>query len=253
MAAGQPGVPPPAATPRSLLLCIFWLADGLPADELQNPDDFLPHSVLDAVARLGLSNPRLVTQTVNSLAVGDEEAVEYSIAVPAILFKQPTNLSCAGHMRSMMDQTRIGLDMQINVMGPTINCQLSGSLSTPLEHYMVLGTANSVTVDPATIAASGAPGEMMMGAGGPGGMGMRGAYGRGPAPGMGLRGGGVGSEGGGAAFGAEGAAAGAPPQATATKYNTSHFAFVVQVIEAESFPPEAYNITKEEPAKAPKK
>jgi hypothetical protein len=127
-APGQPSVQPAAGTPRSLLLRIFWLADGLPSDELQNPDEFLPKSVLSAVARLGLSGPRLVTQTVNSLAVGDEGAVDFGISVPAVLFKQPANLNCTGHMHSTADQSRIGLDMRISVGGPAINCELSGSL-----------------------------------------------------------------------------------------------------------------------------
>jgi hypothetical protein len=217
---------------QSLLLRIFWLADGLPEGEGQDPAPYVPQPVLKAVQRLGLNGPLLVSQTVNSLAVGNDGPVEYSTVVPAIVFKQPTNLSCAGHMRPVIDD-RAGLDVQISVMGQGINCQLSGSLATPLGHYMVLGTANSVTADPATVAAAG---PMM---GGPGmGMGM----GPGGMPGMAAgRGAGFAGRGGAipAAFGGPegGAADPAAAPAAEPKYNSSRFAFVVQVIEAESFPP----------------
>jgi hypothetical protein len=249
--AGPSDVHPPTNPPRSLLLRIFWLADGLPTDEYQNPDDFLPRSVLSAVDRLGISNPRLVTQTVNSLAVTEDQAVEYGINVPAIVFNQPTNLNCAGHMRWSPTDNSVNLETQVNVMGEAVNCQLSGSLFMPLQHYMVLGTANSVISDQATTAAAAASGEAMaMGMGAPGMM--RGPVGpRGFGPGMGRAGGGP--EGGAPAFGADGAAAGAAPQANEAKYNTSHFAFVVQVIEAESFAPEAQSDAKEAQPKAAKK
>ena len=62
------------ASPRSLLLRVFWLADNLPEGAGQKPNEFLPKSVLDATRKLGLEMPRLVTQTVNSLATGKEDA-----------------------------------------------------------------------------------------------------------------------------------------------------------------------------------
>jgi hypothetical protein len=146
-----------------------------------------------------------------------------------------------GRMRPVI-QDRAGLDVQINVSGPSINCQLSGSLATPLGHYMVLGTANSVIADPTTMA------DMGMGMGGEMGM----------APGAGMYAGrGFGGEG--AMMGRGGYAAPAGPagrggpvdpatglpdaegaveQPAKPKYNTSRFAFVVQVIEGESFPAE---------------
>jgi hypothetical protein len=245
------------AAPRSLLLRIFWLADGLPIEEGQDATEFLPESVIEATERLGLREPRLVTQTVNSLAVAADSEVEFSTSVPAVVFKQPAGLNYSGHMRPLA-QERAALNVQIQVGGPSINCQLGGSLATPLGHYMVLGTANSVIGDPAMAQVSAMGMGIAPGMGGYGGeMGMygrprggeygreggammgRGAYGR-PA-----RGGlaaapaavdpttGAPAEGEAPPAGVEGAA---PP--VEPKYNTSRFAFVVQVIEGESFPAE---------------
>jgi hypothetical protein len=130
---------------RSVLLRVFWLADGLPEGEGEPPANYLPGPVLEAMDRLGLDGPRLVAQTVNSLASLPAERVSFATNVPALLFKQPAQLSCSGEMDPVTgDRTR--LRVQINVTGHVV-CDLSGSLVTPLGHYMVLGTANSILGD----------------------------------------------------------------------------------------------------------
>jgi type II secretory pathway component GspD/PulD (secretin) len=202
---------------RSLLLRVFWLADGLAEGEGQNPAVYLPQSVLEALKRLGLQSPQLVTQTVNSLAARDGAEVGFATQVPAVLLGQHATLNCTGSM-SPMDDDHVGVDVDIRVSGPAINCELKGSLATPQGHYMVLGTANSVIAEPMAMG-----GGAMMGGGGfvgEGGFEMAD-----PAAAV------PGAEGG-MGRGMEGTAPQSP------KYNTSRFAFVVQVIEGESFPAE---------------
>ena len=238
--------------PKSLLLRVFWLADGLPEDEGQDPAAFLPQGVLKATERLGLTSPRLVAQTVNSLAANGEEAISFNTAVPAVISKMPVGLSCDGRVKLVQDN-RIRVEINLNVGGP-VSCSLSGSLASPLGHYMVLGTANSVVSDAAL---AGQPGMMgggygmeggMMGRGGYGAMG-RGGYGemgRGGYGGESGRGyGGMRGEGGyGRDEAAEmeradpAAADGAKSQPAAPSFTTSRFAFVVQAIEGESYPAE---------------
>jgi hypothetical protein len=239
-----------AATPRSLLLRVFWLADGLPEGTGQKPDEFLPESVLKAATKLGLVAPRLVTQTVNSLALGREDTVDFSTNVPAVLFEQPVGLNCQGRIKLASDD-RVRLEMGVHVGGPTINCELNGSLATPLGHYMVLGTANSIMSEGGVTASAMGGGPGMMG---PGGMGRGGEFG--PGPGGGFRGG-AGSN---PNYGARGPGGGGPEGAPAPgagpsgespgaivggqqppgkqNFNTSRFAFVVQVIEGQSYPAE---------------
>ena len=204
---------PVSSERQTLLLRVFWLANGV--DNLDSADGYLPPPVINSLAKLGLADARLVTQTVNSLSVEEGGSpVEFSTNVPAMLFEQPVTLVSSGTMGATSDG-RAEVDMQLSVGGAGVNCELKGSLATPMGHFMVLGTANSVipeyqAVDPA--AAEGGMGGMPMGRGG--------EMGRG----MGRRG-----EGGGF-----GMAMGGMP---AAKYNASRFAFVVQVIEAESFEP----------------
>jgi hypothetical protein len=199
------------ASPRSLMLRVFWLADSVPETVGQNPAEFLPKSVLAATQKLGLDAPRLVTQTVTSLATGKEDAVEFAANVPAVLLDQPVGLQCDGKLKLVADD-RVRVDLRVQVIGQTMNCDLSGSMATPLGHYMILGTANSMIAEGGgTPVASGyaQPGA------GPGGMAPGGP---GATPGPGFAGPG---------------AAGAPP--AKVKYQTSRFAFVVQIVEGQSY------------------
>lgn len=230
-----------AAAPRSLLLRVFWLADMMPETVGQNPYDFLPESVVGAATnKLGLQAPRLVAQTATSLATNKDEPIEFSTNVPAVLLEQPAMMSCSGKLK-LVDENRVRMEMAVQVSGPAVNCDLRGSMATPLGHYMVLGTANSMIAE---------GGAMMGGPGGPG-MGMRGRAmgpeGRGEFgqpggfgaadPAAGAVPGGFGPEGADAdpaagLPGAEGAAMPGKPN-----FRTSRFAFVVQVIDGQSYEP----------------
>ncbi len=197
---------------RSLLLRIFWLADGLSEQEGQDPAEFLPTSVVKALGRVGLNNPRLVTQTVNSLAHGEHSSAVFNSSVPVVLRSMPVQLSCEGSLE-WLGPEQVRLKVGINL--PMLEIDVNGSLVTPLGHYTVLGTANSVMADAATRQAMEAEER-------------RRAERRQRESGRGGYGGGYGG----------GGAAEDPAPSTAPQYNTSHFAFVVQVIEGESFPAE---------------
>jgi hypothetical protein len=213
-----------ASVPRSLILRTFWLADGLPEGQGQDPSDVLPRSVLRAVEQLGLDDARLVSQTVNSLSRDDNvgREVTFNSRVPAVVFQQPTDYSCSGRVWPVHDdRIEVEVNLAVTMNGANI-ADLSGSLATPLGHFMVLGTANLVSPDPAATIPAGMMG-IEGGFGGRGGFdgGRGGEYGAAAAvdPNTGLP---LGPD-------------GNPVAPAEPKFNTSHFAFVVQVIEAESF------------------
>jgi hypothetical protein len=214
------------ATRRTLMLRVYWLADGI--EDLSAATDYLPKGVVSSLAKLGMDDPRLVTQTVNSLSAEEGGAsVDFSTNVPAILFGQPMMLTSKGGLSST-PQGQAEVDMDLSVGGPGVNCQLKGSLQTPLGHYMVLGTASSIVPQFGAAANQGeVPSGMEMGRPMGGEMGMGMPMGR-------------------AAMGGEGFGMGMGMGGGATSYGTSRFAFVVQVIEAESFQAE-----DESPAKSP--
>ena len=219
-----------AALPRSLMVRVFWLADGVPQTFGQNPADFLPASVLAATAKLGLESPRLVVQTVSSLATGKEDTVEFSTSVPAALFEQAVVMNCGGKLKLVSDD-RVRVDMNAHVVGDTTSCDLIGSMATPLGHYMVLGTANSRFAQGGMAAGAMPGGEMgMAGPAGPGG------FQPGTTPRRGRTEAAPGGEFGGPAAdpttGMPGDPSGMPAQRS---FTTSRFAFVVQVVEGKSY------------------
>jgi hypothetical protein len=226
------GAAEPAASresARSLLVRIFWLADGLPEGEGEEPRNVLPGPVRNALEKLGLVGPRIVGQTVNAISRNDNggDSAKFRTSIPALLFNQPAALNCSGDLSSLRDD-RAELYVAIQASGPSISTDLSGSVVAPLGHYMVLGTSNSLIseavgnpqLDPVTGMGGGLGGGGMDFGGGRGGFdGGRGGYGGRGEGGLGM---------------AAQEMAGQP-----TTFKTSRFAFVVQVVEAESFAPEA--------------
>jgi hypothetical protein len=218
---------------RTLLLRLFWLANGI--DDLEPADNYLPEPVINSLIKLGMVDARLVTQTVNSLSVEEGGLpVDFSTNVPAMMFEQPVTLVSSGTMGATNDG-RAEVDMQLSVGGAGVNCELKGSLATPLGHFMVLGTANSVIpdfspqVDARKKMLEEARAQAQRKA-------MEEERARAAEEGEMGRGGGYGGRGGEMGRGGYGMEMGSMP--VDTKYNASRFAFVVQVIEAESFEPE---------------
>jgi hypothetical protein len=207
---GEAAKAPTSGGPRSLLVRVFWLADNLPEGEGQDPAEYLPGSVLKAVKGVGLESPRIVSQVVNSAVnvMGDGQGPPFLSSTSVLVGGRKTQEECSGTLRVAGDR-EVVLQLSVQVAEA---CQVEGNLTMPIGHYMVLGTANTVMSPTREMAERGRGG--------------RGGFGGGP--------GGYGAEGEGGFGEAE---AGTVGRAPAT-LKTSRFAFVVQVVEAESFAPE---------------
>jgi len=130
---------PIAGEPQLLMVRIFWLADGLPEGEGTHAMDYLPQTVVDAFDRLGLREPRLVSQSSASVVIGSEGEVSiFQFDFPAIVHGKLLQFQSHGQM-ILEGQPRI----QLRVAVPG-KFELEGRVSAPLGHYMVLGTANYV-------------------------------------------------------------------------------------------------------------
>lgn len=178
---------------RSMLIKLFWLADGLAAGEGKDPTEALPESVLRAVNKLGVVEPRLVAQAVNSFVVRGREDGPFSSTLPVQLLQQEVVLKSRGSV--LLSDEVATLRINIDVQGNGIKSDLGGSLTMPVGHFMVLGTSSSMI--PETVPVPEAPAGAESGIGI---MGKRTGY--------------------------------------AQQFKTSRFAFVVQVVDAESFAPE---------------
>jgi hypothetical protein len=197
--------------PQSLLVRIFWVADHLPEGEGQELANFLPTGVIEAFENLGLESPRVVAQTVNSVArpASDRSPEPVSFATMTQVISSSiasTQLQSKG-IATLNDEGRVDLNVEIALSGGT-NCQVAGTITAPLGHYVVLGTANSMVLDSKNVAAGVVDPAT--------GQGFDGGSGRGYDPGMGM---------GGMPFGGT-----LPPN-----MKSSRIAFVVQVIENASY------------------
>ena len=186
------------------MLRVFWLADGV--DGFDNPDDYLPFPAVQSLGKLGITHPRLVTQTVTSISVEENaEAVPFSTQVPAVLFEQPMRMILNGDLSATADNRSL-VDMHLTIEKGGSVCEMSGSLAGA--DRALHGARHGELGD------SGATSDRPHGCGGGQGWdadGLRGAWRR------------------------DGCGGGAMRELPAAKYNASRFAFVVQVIEAESF------------------
>ena len=126
---------------QSLRLRIFWLAEGDPMDRNTDPEEFLPEAVINAVKTLGLQTQKLVAQSTTSLVVGhgDDNSEGFQFQFPATTDEEMFTLQCQGEI-TLDNQPR--LDLQISIDTPTSPLELSGIITAPLDHFMVLGTTH---------------------------------------------------------------------------------------------------------------
>ena len=132
--------------PATLLVRVFWIGDGVPDKDSAAAD--LPTGVISALGQLGLRNPVLIAQAVNSLNDDASESVSFSTRIPTVAYGQPVELQGEGAAK-WLSKERLGINLKLRVEG-AMSCELAGSLAMPLGHYMVLGTANSTIADAAS-------------------------------------------------------------------------------------------------------
>lgn len=191
--------------PPAMMVRIFWLSDGEPSADAPSADSILPSSVCDALTKIGIYNPFLAAQGTTTFALQDEKTDPRSNfrleKIPAELFGDQLFLTMLGEATSH-DSGQPKLSLQCystkKIGDELINInEFMGSVVTPLDHYVILGT-NSYVTNATT------------------GMGRR----------MGM----------GGQFGGEGGYGGRSEEKK-PQQTVSQFAYVLQVVAAETFGP----------------
>jgi hypothetical protein len=129
---------------------VVWVVDGLPGPAETEPNEqLLPPAVVEALHGLGLANPKILSQGVTTLKSPDEAFSSFSFRLPVnirggrIAFGGQGTVYGPRHVEGKGDWYPVSLD--IKVTDPNgVNCQMSGSLMMPLDHYVVLGTTSFV-------------------------------------------------------------------------------------------------------------
>ena len=130
-----------ATEAQSAMIRIFWLAEGDPTKESSDPEKYLPEAVIKAVEKLGLQSQKLVAQSATSIAIGPVGDVSdsFQFQFPATIYEEIFSLQGRGII-ALENQPQ--LDLQISIDTPTSPIELSGIITAPRDHFMVLGTAN---------------------------------------------------------------------------------------------------------------
>ncbi len=133
--------------PRSLMVRIFWLSDGPTNPDAQLAEEFLPESVLTALRRVGIKDPHIVLQSNTSIALGEEDESQFKVDdLPAIVFRERLLFKARGDIRAAGgDQLRLRMEAYtVRMVDKQIfqENKISGSMIAPLEHFVVLSTAN---------------------------------------------------------------------------------------------------------------
>ena len=134
--------------PHTLMVRVFWLSDGRTSKNTQElASNYLPSGVISALSKVGLDTPYIVLQGNSSVASKGSDAVTFEIDyLPALVFGERLTFSAQGQI------TSIGTNL-INMFiltgsqvreGQEFYSENSvrGSLEMPLDHYIILGTAN---------------------------------------------------------------------------------------------------------------
>ena len=130
---------------------VFWLCQGSPHADAAPASRVLPTAVCKGLAKIGLNAPYVVSQAVTSLALPDTDDFEAFLLrdVRSNLFGKEVWLNVEGHLRPI-DEEQLQFNMETTCKESypqkTRNTNtFSGSVVTPLDHYVILGTTSYAT------------------------------------------------------------------------------------------------------------
>jgi hypothetical protein len=137
---------------KTLQLRFYWLADRLPPSVGADPvaTGFSPQAYR-AVILLGLESPRIICQHVMSVAKTLDSESTFNFRVPAVFEGDVIQFTGRGSIRGD-DIYKLDLEMSAAILGAeSANTRraeqisnVAGSIATPEQHYVVMGTSNLV-------------------------------------------------------------------------------------------------------------
>jgi hypothetical protein len=130
---------------RNLQVRVLWLVYGPTAIGDEPDERSLSPAAIEALHDLGLAHPRIACQDVTTLSPPGDDFSTFQFKVPVNFDKLRVTFGGEGTVYgSGGGQYCIQLSIKTTDPGGE-NCQMSGSLVTPLEHYVVLGSTNFIT------------------------------------------------------------------------------------------------------------
>lgn len=142
----QPGADQKGKSAETLQVRVVWIVDGLPDTEGKNVEPpYVSPQVLEGLMQLGFETPRVMCQQVSMLTLDkDRRRGQFHFQLPVLVQGNSWQLEGQGDI-SPADSDRYALQFNLNLRQPNKDdCELGGSILTPLAHYNVLGTTTFV-------------------------------------------------------------------------------------------------------------
>jgi hypothetical protein len=142
----QPGADQKGKSAETLQVRVVWIVDGLPDTEGKNVEPpYVSPQVLEGLIDLGFETPRVMCQQVSMLTLDkDRRRGQFHFQLPVLVQGNSWQLEGQGEI-SPADGEKYALQFNLNLGQPKKqDCQLGGSILTPLAHYNVLGTTTFV-------------------------------------------------------------------------------------------------------------
>jgi len=142
----QPGADQKGKSPETLQVRLVWIVDGLGNAEGKNVEPpYVSPQVLDGLIELGFETPRVMSQQVSMLTLDkDRRRGQFHFQLPVLVQGNSLQFEGQGEI-SPTDDDRYALQFNLILRQPEKEeCQVGGSILTPLAHYNVLGTTTFV-------------------------------------------------------------------------------------------------------------
>jgi hypothetical protein len=133
----------------TLQVRVVWVLD---ADDKEGKPAEMPYVNKDVVAGLrdlGFESPRVMCQQVTTLTLERERMGKFQFLIPVVAEGSAWEFDGEGVI-SPSNEDRYSLQFKLGLQQPNNpnNCQVGGSILTPLEHYTVMGTSTFVAAPP---------------------------------------------------------------------------------------------------------
>jgi len=129
----------------TLQVRVVWVLDADSKEGKPAESPYVNKDVVAALSDLGFELPRVMCQQVTSLTFGREREGRFQFTIPVLAEGSSWQFTGDGRITPANDE-RYSIDFTLGLQQPnnTNDCQVGGSILTPLSHYTVMGTSTFV-------------------------------------------------------------------------------------------------------------
>jgi len=133
----------------TLQVRVVWVLDASKNDGKPAESPYISTEVVDGLRELGFESPRVMCQQVTALTFGREREGQFQFTIPVLAEATAWRLNGQGRISPANDDRyTVQFNLDLNQPNNPNNCEVGGSILTPLGHYTVMGTSTFVAAPP---------------------------------------------------------------------------------------------------------